>query len=583
MISAVLATYGRLEVLKRTLPTVLQQDIAGNAYEIVVVIDGPDDATYEWLRSLSLEGRLSIVQQERRGLAAARNSGIRKAAGELVLFLDDDLICDQRLVRAHACAHRNGPLVAMGPVLVSEESPRTLATRWVRRASVARAERMLASGPDWPRDIAVCANYSAPRELLLAYGGFDETLVGACEEFDLGIRLRKAGVEFRYLPDAVASEIYVKSADAMVQNDCRARGRNEVRLCRKHPEYRPVSPLAGFDQGSAITRLLRRAAVRAPFSLDEVLAPIYRGAEAASEMGGIAEGIAMRLLEFRRGNALFRSAKQEAGSWRAFEREFSVKLPVLLYHRVGAPSAAIDPELCVSRAAFERQMEWLARWNFATITPSQWFGWISRGTPLPPHAMMLTFDNDSSEMTDYIFPVLGRHGFCAAVFIAAGRIAQGSESASTNGSRARGAITAEQVRSWSARGIEFGVRERRESNLAALRDSELDAEIAASAEDLARVAGARPIAFAYAEGQVPSKIREAVGKVFALGFTDARGFNYLGTDPALLRRIAIRGTDTMLDFACRVRLGMHPLKNNRSDFRAAAISPALLRTESKCR
>lgn len=344
MISAVVATYGRLDVLKRTLPTVLEQDMPVDEYEVIVVVDGPDAATCDWLRALSSGVRLSIVQQQHLGLAAARNTGLRKASGETVVLLDNDLLCEPRLLRAHAVAHREFPLVAFGPVLVSSESPRTIASEWVKRASEARAQQLSTSGPDWPRDVALCANYSAPRHLLLSSGGFDESFVGAGEEFDLGIRLKRAGVEFLYLPDAVVKELYVKTARDIVRVDSRVRGRSEVRLCRKHPEYRPVSALARFNQGALTTRILRQVAVRIPCPPEIILAPAFRAAEAASGFR-VGERIASRLLEFRRSAELFRSAKQEVGSWASFRDEFALQLPALLDDRINRnrSGSGVDP------------------------------------------------------------------------------------------------------------------------------------------------------------------------------------------------------------------------------------------------
>ena len=190
-----------------------------------------------------------------------------------------------------------------------------------------------ASGPDWPRDIALCANYSAPRRLLLSSGGFDEAFVGACEEFDLGIRLKRAGIEFFHLPQAMVKELYVKTSRDLVRVDSHVRGINEVRLCRKHPEYRPVSALARFNQGSVITRILRQVAVRVPFPPEILLAPAFRAAEAASGLR-VCERIATRLLEFRRSAALFRSAKKEVGSWASFRDEFAPKSRVVADHGV---------------------------------------------------------------------------------------------------------------------------------------------------------------------------------------------------------------------------------------------------------
>jgi GT2 family glycosyltransferase len=347
MISAVVATYGRLDVLKRTLPTVLEQDLPADEYEVVVVVDGPDPATCDWLRGLSSRV-LSIVQQQHLGLAAARNAGLKKAAGETVLLLDNDLVCEPQLLRVHAEAHREVPLIAFGPVLVSSESPRTIASEWVKRASEVRAQRLSTSGPDWPQDVAICANYSAPRQLLLSSGGFDEAFVGACEEFDLGIRLRRKGIEFRYLSAAVVKEFYVKTARDMVRVDSHTRGRNEIRLCRKYSEYGPVSALARFNQGSLITRILRQVAVRVPFPPEILLAPAFRTAEAASGLR-VCERIATRLLEFRRSAALFRSAKKEVGSWASFRDEFALKSPVVPDHGVNRSRTGSGVDIAASQ------------------------------------------------------------------------------------------------------------------------------------------------------------------------------------------------------------------------------------------
>ena len=185
----------------------------------------PTRETCSWLRGLSSPTQLSIIQQRHQGLAAARNAGLRKATGEKRPAASTT-ICF--VSRSAACACRSAPrgfsrCVRAG--VVSPDSPRTIASEWVRRSAEARAKRLLGFGPDWPKDIALCANYSAPRQLLLSDGGFDESFVGACEEFDLGIRLRRAGIEFRYLPEAAVNEIYVKTARDMVRVDSRVRGR----------------------------------------------------------------------------------------------------------------------------------------------------------------------------------------------------------------------------------------------------------------------------------------------------------------------------------------------------------------------
>ena len=83
-----------------------------------------DAATCDWLRGLSSGVRLSIVQQQHLGLAAARNTGLRKASGETVVLLDNDLLCEPQLLRAHAEAHERGSsgCVRASACLVGEPS-----------------------------------------------------------------------------------------------------------------------------------------------------------------------------------------------------------------------------------------------------------------------------------------------------------------------------------------------------------------------------------------------------------------------------------------------------------------------------
>ena len=55
-----------------------------------------------------------------------------------------------------------------------------------------------------------------------------------------------------YLPGAMAYEFFVKPSGHFLHNDGEIYGRTEVLLCRKHPEYRLHSELAGFGKNSMV-------------------------------------------------------------------------------------------------------------------------------------------------------------------------------------------------------------------------------------------------------------------------------------------------------------------------------------------
>jgi hypothetical protein len=85
-VSVILPTYQRRELVKRAVASVLSQTYRD--FELIVVDDGSTDSTAEALAPLG--SRLRYVWQQNRGVAAARNAGLRLARGSIVAFIDSD-------------------------------------------------------------------------------------------------------------------------------------------------------------------------------------------------------------------------------------------------------------------------------------------------------------------------------------------------------------------------------------------------------------------------------------------------------------------------------------------------------------
>src|SRR5437879_1321693 len=98
-ISVVIATFNRKQLLARTLPTLFNQDLPPEDYEVVVVDDGSTDGTAQLLHSFNPGCKLNILDQPNCGQAIACNKGFLAATGELVLLLDDDIVCPPNLLR----------------------------------------------------------------------------------------------------------------------------------------------------------------------------------------------------------------------------------------------------------------------------------------------------------------------------------------------------------------------------------------------------------------------------------------------------------------------------------------------------
>lgn len=89
-VSVIIPSYNRAHVLKRTIPTYIQQV----TLEIIIVDDGSDDKTQEIVRDLQRE--FSIIKyvklKTHKGLPSARNAGLKRAKGNYIFFGDDDAV-----------------------------------------------------------------------------------------------------------------------------------------------------------------------------------------------------------------------------------------------------------------------------------------------------------------------------------------------------------------------------------------------------------------------------------------------------------------------------------------------------------
>jgi glycosyltransferase involved in cell wall biosynthesis len=88
LVTAVVTTYNRPEPGRRAIRSVLAQTYG--PLQIIVVEDGSDSGIEAWLKREGLHQVEYARHPENRGLAAARNTGLRLAAGEYVAYLDDD-------------------------------------------------------------------------------------------------------------------------------------------------------------------------------------------------------------------------------------------------------------------------------------------------------------------------------------------------------------------------------------------------------------------------------------------------------------------------------------------------------------
>lgn len=259
-ISVVVPTYRRRDCVVRLLTAMTRQTLDPSEFEVIISIDGSEDGTYEAVAGFESMFALKAIKYPNRGRAAACNSGIREARGDLLVILDDDMEPEPWLlaehVRAHSARDRLGVLGAV-PIYVGPDAPPTL--KYIGAKFNAHLEKLASPGYSLQLRDFYTGNFSIPRKIMLAVGGYDEVFrVYGNEDLELSLRLKKAGVWLVYCPKAAARQTYTKDLTSLAKDNIN-KGRTAVLLVAMHPEARPYLRLGMSQSYSIRWRAFRRA------------------------------------------------------------------------------------------------------------------------------------------------------------------------------------------------------------------------------------------------------------------------------------------------------------------------------------
>jgi serine acetyltransferase/GT2 family glycosyltransferase len=320
-ISVVVPTFGRPEGITHLVRQLQAQTIPPDAYEVIVVDDGSPTDVRTLLSPDDFRFELVVERQLNAGSAAARQRGADRAAGDLLVFVDDDMSVGPAFLEAHREAHRGADrLVVLGrrrPGKGWERLPvleRYRVTTGDRLADDVSRGRVDLSGV-----YLYTGNVSMPRWLFHAVGGFDPELREICD-VELGIRLEQAGARFALCDAAFNSH----ERDPMTTDQWLARGQRDgrywARVGHKHPAVLGASPWHWLDVVPRVARPLLGGSAVAPAAAGVVARSGLACVNVAAAAG--LERVAMAGASFVWGVQMFRGVGQEAGDTAAALREY---------------------------------------------------------------------------------------------------------------------------------------------------------------------------------------------------------------------------------------------------------------------
>jgi glycosyltransferase involved in cell wall biosynthesis len=265
--SIVIPTYNRLPILQKCIKS-LESQIYNYNYEIVIVDDGSDDGTIEWIES-SVFAHVVLYKQSHQGAAIARNLGIDKSSYETIIFIDSDLVVTATFLSSHAEG-------------LSKARTKTGNDRQFSYGAVINTSNFEnpTSEPykltDYSAAFFATGNVAIAKYWLTSVGKFDTRFQQyGWEDLELGVRLKNAGLTLIKCPEAVGYHWHpafnLEQLPHLMDQEIQ-RGRMGVLFYQLHPtwEVRMMIQLTIFH------RLLWEILTLGGLLQEQTLAPLLR-------------------------------------------------------------------------------------------------------------------------------------------------------------------------------------------------------------------------------------------------------------------------------------------------------------------
>lgn len=211
LISVVVCTYNRAEMLHSSLESLICQETDGQfSYEIVVVDNASTDTTKSVVQQFAQLSPVHIryILEEDKGVAQARNRGVNKSQGAWIAFFDDD-----QLAEADWLKNLFDIALQMGTDCVGGALLLDLKQEQLSRLGIV-CKRILGEGACYEKpvkcqgkDIPGTGNILISKNIFNSIGLFDTSMLYGGEDSDLIVRARAAGFDIWTTPTAIVHHV----------------------------------------------------------------------------------------------------------------------------------------------------------------------------------------------------------------------------------------------------------------------------------------------------------------------------------------------------------------------------------------
>ncbi|MGK0673534.1 MAG: polysaccharide deacetylase family protein [Halothiobacillaceae bacterium] len=239
-------------------------------------------------------------------------------------------------------------------------------------------------------------------------------------------------------------------------------------------------------------------------------------------------------------------------------------IPILMYHQIDTPPARGTPMrgMVVSPRRFAAQMGLLAHLGFRGLSMSE----------LVPHlkgeqkgkVVGITFDDGYRNTLEYALPILKAHGFTATCYAVSQKLGGHNDWDASLGVPQKPLMSAAELATWVAAGMEVGAHTRHHVDLSALPDEAARVEIEQSRSELESTIQVPVQHFCYPYGRLrPQHVNMVRAAGFVTAVTVRRGRASGADDLLQLPRVLVAQATHLAQFALKLWTGYEDRRGRR--------------------
>ena len=185
--------------------------------EVIVVDQVPDAPLPEDVPAIA---ELKYIVLDKPSMVVARNIGISQARGEIVIFLDDDILPLPGLIQGHLAAYADPDVGAVAGRILDPGQETEMPLADPRSFDLVNGWEFAHFDHATPGDVMTArgCNMSFRRDLLVKLGGFDPHFEIFRDDTDMCLRVIAAGTKVRFVPSAALIHLNAPSGGTRVQS-----------------------------------------------------------------------------------------------------------------------------------------------------------------------------------------------------------------------------------------------------------------------------------------------------------------------------------------------------------------------------